>query len=278
MRLWDYHTHNFRCHHATGTLVEYVETAITRGLQEIGLSDHFPMYLLPKSFQINAMSREEFPEYLKEVQELRERYQDQITIKVGIEVDFYPPEFSNYQAALRPVLDSKVVDYIIGSIHMIPWPGYEYVPIDNDARAAHFEVIGPDRIYEAYWDMQRQLVESNFFQIWGHGDSIKASRFVHSDEQRIWEKILRVVDALEKSDMSVEVNTAGLRKWGEQCPSERIIRELIARNIPITLGSDAHAPEYVAYEFKTMVKLLRKWGLRALCQWTRGEKTIIPLK
>ena len=55
MRLWDYHTHTFLCNHATGTIEGYVKAAIDKNLVEIGISDHFPMNLLPEHFHIYAM-------------------------------------------------------------------------------------------------------------------------------------------------------------------------------------------------------------------------------
>ena len=38
----NYHTHNYRCNHATGTASDYVEEAIKNGFSEIGISDHLP--------------------------------------------------------------------------------------------------------------------------------------------------------------------------------------------------------------------------------------------
>ena len=48
MELRDYHTHHKRCHHAEGDIIDYIKSAIEKGLTEIGISDHFPMKnLLP---------------------------------------------------------------------------------------------------------------------------------------------------------------------------------------------------------------------------------------
>ena len=38
----NYHTHTYRCGHATGTDREYVENAIKVGLKTLGFSDHAP--------------------------------------------------------------------------------------------------------------------------------------------------------------------------------------------------------------------------------------------
>ena len=39
----NYHTHTYRCGHAVGEDRQYVETAIRRGLQVLGFSEHVPM-------------------------------------------------------------------------------------------------------------------------------------------------------------------------------------------------------------------------------------------
>ena len=39
---YNFHTHTFRCHHASGTPEEYVLRAIDVGIEYMGFSDHFP--------------------------------------------------------------------------------------------------------------------------------------------------------------------------------------------------------------------------------------------
>ena len=45
--LTDYHTHTYRCGHAIGTMNQYIEAAIAKGIEEIGLSDHLYLYYEP---------------------------------------------------------------------------------------------------------------------------------------------------------------------------------------------------------------------------------------
>ena len=46
MKLEDYHTHSELCHHADGTIEEYVNKAIKLKLYTIGICDHFPYEFL----------------------------------------------------------------------------------------------------------------------------------------------------------------------------------------------------------------------------------------
>ena len=39
---YNYHTHTFRCQHASGTEREYIESALAAGITKIGFSEHIP--------------------------------------------------------------------------------------------------------------------------------------------------------------------------------------------------------------------------------------------
>ena len=41
---FDYHSHNYRCGHAVGTLADYIEAGHSLGYTEFGLSDHNPAW------------------------------------------------------------------------------------------------------------------------------------------------------------------------------------------------------------------------------------------
>lgn len=40
----DLHTHHERCGHASGSLRDYVESALDKGVEVLGLSDHTPFF------------------------------------------------------------------------------------------------------------------------------------------------------------------------------------------------------------------------------------------
>ena len=42
--LANFHTHTYRCHHASGTDREYVESAIRAGVKVLGFADHSPYW------------------------------------------------------------------------------------------------------------------------------------------------------------------------------------------------------------------------------------------
>ena len=69
MAVTDYHTHTARCGHAGGAARDYVLHAASRGLTEIAITDHLPLYFLDGDDPEPglAMARSELPAYVDEV-------------------------------------------------------------------------------------------------------------------------------------------------------------------------------------------------------------------
>lgn len=254
MPLWDYHTHNHLCNHAKGELEAYVQSAIAKGLQGIGLSDHFPMDLLPESADVwkYSMTPDQFPIYLQTVKALREKYRAQIDVKVAAELDYFGPIFEPYKARVLPFLPE--MDYVIGSIHVVGWSGVEAWGVDDEKFLAKFREYGADKVYSEYYNCVLGMVKTGFFNIVGHMDLPKKYGIRPDHPEVVWDKVLSVLDAIERSDMAVEINTSGLLKpVQEPYPAESILQECIRRHIPITVGSDSHDPANVGSNFDRVV-------------------------
>ena len=283
LKLWDYHVHNKRCNHASGTVEDYVKQAIKINLGEIGISGHFPMILLPEESHEYAMSINEFPEYLTECKQAKNRYKDEITVKIASEVDFSLSSFQGYKNLISPYLET--LDYIIGSIHSIKIRETEIFAIDGPIANEKFELFGEDRIFIAYYNDLIQMVKSgsDFYNIVGHLDLPKKYGIFLGETEKIWKKIDFLLDLIKVKDLVVEINHSGYyRPVGIQYPDDKIIRELVKREIPIVLGSDSHYPKYVGFNFdKTLSKLKRMQSEEKtrvnLCKFSNREKKLIKL-
>ena len=83
----NYHTHTWRCMHASGTEKEYVENAIRAGLEIIGFSDHTP-YPYPKDYSSGMRMRtDQLEDYVDTVVALKAEYRQDIEIHLGLEVE-----------------------------------------------------------------------------------------------------------------------------------------------------------------------------------------------
>ena len=273
MKLWDYHTHTYLCNHATGTIEDNIKSGIEYGLVEIGISDHFPMELLPEHFHIYAMSLNDFPGYLDEIKRIKKKYKHQIGVKISSEVDFFSEEFNGYKKLLSPFIND--FDYIIGSIHAIPWKNHDAIPVDELEAVPLIQELGIDRFYLEYYDNLIKMVKTRYYDIVGHLDIPKKYGLFPQDSDTIWQRVLQLLDEIERNDIAVEINTSGLKRKARQVyPSEKIIKELIERKIPIALGSDAHSPQAIGFRFKEIIK---KTGVKELCQFSKRERQRVKI-
>lgn len=101
MLQFNYHTHTPRCRHANGTEREYIENAIRCGMHTLGFSDHAPQMFQSEYYSHFRMFRENAEEYTETLSALREEYKDQITLKIGYEMEYYPAIFQDTLAFVR---------------------------------------------------------------------------------------------------------------------------------------------------------------------------------
>jgi len=83
--------------------------------------------------------------------------------------------------------------------------------------------------------------------------------------------------AAKKAGCAIELNTAGLRKdCREIYPGREILQLAFQNGVPITFGSDAHAPEEVGMNFAEAVRLARSAGYRECCRFARRKRDLVP--
>jgi histidinol-phosphatase (PHP family) len=112
------------------------------------------------------------------------------------------------------------------------------------------------------------------FEIIGHADLPKKFGFIpQRDCTPLFEKFL---DSARKADVAVELNTAGLRKdCKEIYPSPKILRLAHERGVPMTFGSDAHAPGEVGMELAKAIELARTVGYKHSCRFVQRKRDLV---
>ncbi len=254
----DLHNHTSLCNHATGTSEQYVQKAIEQKIDIFGFSDHAPMDFDPKY----RMSFEDMPKYEKEVLELKERYKNDIEILLAYEVDYLPGHMD------KRVLKADV-DYLIGSVHFIKEWGF-----DNPEFIGKYKTENIDDIWQEYFDTIEALAQSGHFDIVGHLDLIKVFNFMpKKDIRSIAGKALK---AIKKSNMTLELNVAGLRKpVKESYPSPLLLEMAFELDIPITFSSDAHAPEQIGLFYPEVTQLAKDIGYRHCASYRNRDRQLL---
>jgi histidinol-phosphatase (PHP family) len=131
-------------------------------------------------------------------------------------------------------------------------------------------------VWAEYFRRLTLLAESKLCDIIGHADLPK--KFGHRPDRDCTPLFTAMLDAARRSNCAIELNTAGLRKdCREIYPSSEILRLAHARGVPITFGSDAHAPEEVGLNFSEAVALARQMGYTTTCRFVRRQRQFVPL-
>jgi histidinol-phosphatase (PHP family) len=261
----DYHIHTPLCRHAQGEPTEYAARAVALGLDEIGFSDHSPMRR--NDFDNWRMRFDQLGEYVEKVRRAQKDF-PALSIKLALEVDYLPghEDWIQELARLHPW------DYFIGSVHYVA----DSWALDNPEDMRKWTERNPYDIWSVYFERLGLAAESDLFEIIGHADLPK--RFKIYPKQDVTPLFQRFLDKAARSDVAIEVNTAGLRKDCREIYPSRAFLELAARRkIPITFGSDAHAPGEVGSDFAAALELARAAGYTHSCRFDQRERTEIRL-
>jgi histidinol-phosphatase (PHP family) len=162
-------------------------------------------------------------------------------------------------------------DYIIGSVHYIGSWGF-----DQEIQMEGFNLDSIRDIYERYFDLIRQLVQSGVFDIVGHLDLVKKfGYFPEEGWDDLQEETARI---LGESNMVVELNTSGMDKpVGEFYPGPDFLKRLKKYRVPVTLSSDSHKPREVGRYFDKAVVLLKESGYNEVYTFFQRRKIPVPL-
>lgn len=263
--MFDYHVHTPMCGHASGTMEEAVQSAVRKGFSEIGIADHLP--LLYMDDPTLSMRPEDLPLYIDTVLGLKDRFQGQIEVRLGIEADYYPPTLGEVER----MLDAHPFDYVIGSVHILG----DWI-FDDPREEERYEDIDIDEFYIAYLEAEKEMVATGLYDIVGHADLVK--KFDRRASIDLTPHYRELLSEMKRMGVCFEVNTAGLR-WpvGEIYPEPDFVRLAAEMGVPVTLGSDSHCPEDVGRDFDLALELLRASGYGEAANFKGRKIKLVPL-
>ena len=244
----NYHTHTWRCNHATGLEEDYVKSAIEQGFDILGFSDHTPQFF-PEGYTSKIrMDPQELPNYCRLVRDLRDRYSDQIKIHVGLEVEYYPALFSDLVSAAR----DQGVEYLLLGQHFL----------DNEQGSAYAGAPTMDEsILRRYCQQAMDAMQTGCFTYFAHPDLIK-----FQGDHGVYRKYMRRLCQEAKScGLPLEMNLLGY--WTERnYPDIRFWALAAEEGCQAVIGWDAHAPEQLCRPDaeRTMRKAAKRFGLELL--------------
>lgn len=255
----NYHTHNYRCNHATGTVKDYILEAIDAGLDEIGLSDHLPHP--DKDIDTkNRMSYDDLKNYFNDIDTMIKTYGNKISIKKSIECEY----FEEYDWLYNELRKKYKVDYLVLGVHFFPYKG-EMVYIG--------EVDLTPEILEDYIDYVIKSMESGYFNYLAHPD-LFGVKYLNWDEHSK-KASRRILEKAEELNITLEINVNGLRRPtlkynnGEryQYPHKDFWSLANEYDVNIIIGIDAHNPHEI-HDLEMGSKFAKDLGIKVIDKLT----------
>ena len=248
----DFHMHTGFSFDTDSNPEEMVKKSIELGLKTICITDHhdedYPEDITAFQLDVDA--------YFAEMKRLQEKYKNQINMRIGVEVGLQP----HLGAFYKEFVQKHPFDFVIGSMHVFDKMDPYY--------GAYFQGRNDREAYRAAFEETLQTIKLNHdFDVLGHIDYVvrygnkKQEEYSYEDNKDIIDEILK---HLISNGKGIELNTAGFKYGLGFChPYPAIIKRYkeLGGEI-ITIGSDGHKPEHIAYDFDKVNDILTACGFK----------------
>ncbi|MGN0343935.1 MAG: histidinol-phosphatase HisJ family protein [Lachnospiraceae bacterium] len=266
--LWDTHMHCRFSGDSEADPEDMIKAARAAGLDGICFTDHLDYDFPSDPPDLFVLDTEA---YELSGHALSDKYKDIFPVLHGIETGVQP----HLHKKLHEVVCTHDYDQVICSSHVIDGQDPYYKTFfagreEHEAYRRYFESI------------LENLKEFSDFDVYGHIDYVvrygpNTNRFYS------YNAYADVLDAILKKliDMGkgIEINTGGFKYGlGHPNPCEDILKHYRSFGGEIiTIGSDAHEPKHVAYDFKKVPAILREAGFTHYTVFKKRQPLFLPL-
>lgn len=269
--LTDAHLHSYFSGDSTTPMEDMIQEAIKLQYHTICFTEHHDDYYPYTHGEAYDMFTLNPDAYLYEYLMLKEKYADRIKVLFGLELGLQPKiaqsnlTFSNQYP----------FDFIIGSSHLSNEKDPYYIDFFDDKE----ESVA----YEEYFQSIIENINAfSNFDVYGHLDYIvrygpnKNRDFCYAKYSDSIDTILKL---LIEGNHGIEVNTSGLKyNLGQTHPHKDILaRYKELGGTILTIGSDAHKPEHMGYEFKQVNEMLLSLGYTYYTIFEKRKPIFLPL-
>lgn len=270
MILADYHVHSEFSSDSNTPMEQMIERALELGLKTLCFTDHMD-YDYPLVSEYNFEFDPE--EYVRLLKKLKEQYHNKIEILTGIELGLQP----HLTERMSTLINRYDFDFIIGSSHLVDHTDPYYSEYWENRTMKE----GVGRYFES---MIENCKAFHNFNVYGHLDYIiryvpkrlidkgngSMADYSYHDFTDLLDELLKTIISY---DIGIEINTAGLKYGlGFAHPKYEVIKRYkeLGGEL-ITIGSDAHKPEHLCYDFHVVPELLKNLGFQYYAMFKQGN-------
>lgn len=250
--MYDFHLHSEHSMDSIASMEDMVLSAISKNFKSICFTDHVDFDSTVK--KIDFCFRES--DYFRNINKVKYKYIKDIEILAGVEIGMQSHLFERY----NKFIDDNPFDFVLMSIHSV-----DQMDISGDNL---LKDLDPLLALENYYNKMHNCVKNyNNFDIIGHFDYIDRyfsnyAKIPKYDEYYyLVEEILKLII---ESGKGIEINTGGVR-YGLKYFHPKIQILKLYKDLGgeiLTIGSDAHRPEDLGYEYRTAERLLKDLGFK----------------
>ena len=276
----DNHIHSYYSTDSEASMTDIIEEARHMGFESICFTDHMD-YNFPSVTEIPDFVFD-MNKYTSEISLLDIENPD-INIRKGVELGLK----EDVVKKCLELTKNYSLDFVIGSTHLVD----NIDPYDDEYWVDKTERKAITRYYETTLNNLSLGID---FDVYGHIDYIirytPKMKILRSkglnDEEYSTECLMPYLDIIEEIlkkiinlGKGIEVNTAGL-KYGlcHPNPNEKILKlyHELGGEI-ITIGSDAHEPKHIGYEFDVIPDMLKACGFKYYTEFKNRKPVMITL-
>ena len=269
MYLADCHAHSRISPDGRWSMTQMAQAAFQAGLDELCFTDHVEPIAwgttLPRGpYDWQALEQEFI--------QARQAWGDRLQLRLGIELGDAPWDFRHTERLLS---GAPELDFIIGSVHMLsPEYGGKDLFFFHPGSEAEARAGIAD-----YLRQVRKLAEWGAFSVLGHLTLplryFNENRGFHLTFDGFEREVEEIFGLLLEHGCGIELNT---NRGNAPLPGEKWLRmyHRMGGRI-VTLGADAHSPDFVGRSIREGQALLKRCGFDAFCTFRRREPVWHPL-
>ncbi len=216
--LTNYHSHTKWCRHGEGDVEDIVIEAIKRGYTEFAISEHVPY---PKDFDDRRIRLNEMDEFISQIDLIKEKYKNEITILKGLECEYYP-EYHDHYKDLKQKYD---LDFLSLGQH------FEDISMEK----CFFNVSSEEDVL-LYEKKLMAAIESSLFDFIVHPD-LFLNDYDFTDQALKTSK--NILEKCQNLNIPLEINANGIR-YKRGYPSKDFWQLSKNYNITTIINSDCH--------------------------------------
>lgn len=250
--MYDFHVHSDYSIDCKYLMDEMVKTAVENNIKAICFTDHIDYEITKDGIDIDFRVED----YLKKINQMKYNFGNKIDIYSGIEIGVQPHLYSRY----NNLVEENKLDFILMSIHTIDGERMKDIKFTEDNLLYYIERYY-DLIYDAVSNFNNYDILSHFDYIDKYilGDGLELPDFSLYSH-----KLERILKKVIENKKGIELNTSAKRHGLDTYYPKREILEMY-RDLGgdvITMASNSHEPDSIAYEFREAEKYLKELGFK----------------